>query len=1338
MFMKHLYLFCLALAGMLMMSVNASAQYITEAPAGGFDFSQGKDYIVIYSPEAQVTAMGTKIASNQNLDPARVKNQFFYWTADWDAKLFTLYDIEDTHTNSYGGSAKLNMTPLFDWGAGHFGAKSQAYNLTSVTNDYVLHIGFMNIGAASASKNFKFTFGPTGSEIKLVVNKAVGAAAGDLIGVGDAPAVNKWYYLDIPLSDLLNPDGDFGFNCDFSKPTGSIIFNVGFDGATVSKYTQGAVDPDTQMYTINITEKGSALALDGVFLYKKGGSVDPTPGPDEGDGKPVEGAPEGYNLVWSDEFNGTTLNEQIWNVEVSGSGGGNQELQYYRKENVSVADGNLVLTAKRENYQGKSFTSGRVNSNQKAAFKHGVMQAKIKFPNTANGLWPAYWMMGNDINKYGWPRCGEIDIVEMGHFNAITGKYAGWQDRYFSGTLHYGPDASNEHHQQKSQEFSQDQFEALGAVTGDYHIFTIEWDDDYLYMYYDLEGYKNGQKNRARYLTIPIKYAEDNMAPGHYFQKPFYFLFNLAVGGTFTNIYDPSKITALPNAGDEAKMYIDWVRVYQSATDTEAQYLYTDANGQKQTNIPEEPDKPSTPDEKTQLSGFASLALNEAGESTFDFSDVSEAVLISTSDGVSGHLYDAGATVYDYNVNNTNRNLYIWDNTYVPVSREGKINSFGWEEGYNMFTVASAGWSGLGFNINGEDLSMIDDTYWLHFGMKGDDPEQHTSHQLTISNANFIVGNSDGKLASVGDFKRDGEWYYFDIPVKVLRQFSDPVLKAPVATFNDNIVSFMSGGVTDAEISFDNIFFYKSKTKEIPDYKDTTVDLGKYGYKSVGENDTWAFDATKAQEIIPLSLSDDVWNGFTSEGTYQETDLVKAAHDYTQSNNYYTWENTIVGGHIDGVANSSGVNTGGISTWTSAAGVTWNGMGIASATDKDLSMIDDTYYLHIALRSDAAVGHIPVRVRFGAEDTDAILTFGAYSTHPIFGDFPRDGEWYAFDIPVAELKKYGKLWGKNNGLVKTGENLLCFYTMDTYYTGSSFSFDNVFFWKAKAGEEPVVSELGDYGYKSLDATGKSDFSFENKEFINFNVADATLDAQTEGGTKEENVLAGYYTLNNWEGNTYTDGTLSGTVVNSFGIENQGWIDWVVGTKGWSGGGFLEAEGADLTVLEDGEWYLHFAMRGTDSCNHLVGFAEARFTIGSALFDENTPIMGNYKRDGEWYSFDIPYSAIKGLKGDALYPSSNGGQSAWKGNLVWFMSGGNTGDELQMDNVFFWREKQTTPDPDGIETVRQRDVDGVAAPYADAVYNLQGQRVARLSDVKEQRVRLPRGLYIINGKKLVVR
>ena len=81
-----------------------------------------------------------------------------------------------------------------------------------------------------------------------------------------------------------------------------------------------------------------------------------------------------------------------------------------RPENVKVADGKLVITAKREDYNGFKFTSGRINGNSKVYFKHGVIQAKIKFPKTANGLWPAYWMMGNDINRYGWPKIGRAHV----------------------------------------------------------------------------------------------------------------------------------------------------------------------------------------------------------------------------------------------------------------------------------------------------------------------------------------------------------------------------------------------------------------------------------------------------------------------------------------------------------------------------------------------------------------------------------------------------------------------------------------------------------------------------------------------------------------------------------------------------------------------------------------------------------------------------------------------------------------------------------------------------------------------------------------------------------------
>ena len=127
-----------------------------------------------------------------------------------------------------------------------------------------------------------------------------------------------------------------------------------------------------------------------------------------------------YRLVFCDDFDGTQLDSRVWNIEVNGDGGGNAELQYYRAENVAVHDGCLVLTAKKENYQGKNFTSGRVNTLGKAAFKHGKVEASICIPQTANGLWPAFWMMGNDMaTGTGWPNCGEIDIMEMGNSYGI-------------------------------------------------------------------------------------------------------------------------------------------------------------------------------------------------------------------------------------------------------------------------------------------------------------------------------------------------------------------------------------------------------------------------------------------------------------------------------------------------------------------------------------------------------------------------------------------------------------------------------------------------------------------------------------------------------------------------------------------------------------------------------------------------------------------------------------------------------------------------------------------------------------------------------------------------------
>ena len=138
------------------------------------------------------------------------------------------------------------------------------------------------------------------------------------------------------------------------------------------------------------------------------------------------GDTDGYKLVWQDLFDAQELNPQRWNIEVNGSGGGNNEMQYYtdREKNVRLGDdgegnGCLILTAKKEIYSGKSCTSGRINSKNKIAFKHGKVEASIKLPYTANGLWPAFWMMGNDYDKVGWPECFEMDIIEFGHQNGI-------------------------------------------------------------------------------------------------------------------------------------------------------------------------------------------------------------------------------------------------------------------------------------------------------------------------------------------------------------------------------------------------------------------------------------------------------------------------------------------------------------------------------------------------------------------------------------------------------------------------------------------------------------------------------------------------------------------------------------------------------------------------------------------------------------------------------------------------------------------------------------------------------------------------------------------------------
>lgn len=275
------------------------------------------------------------------------------------------------------------------------------------------------------------------------------------------------------------------------------------------------------------------------------------------------GETDGYRVVWQDLFDAAELNGDRWTIEVNGDGGGNNELQYYtdRPENVRLGDdgegnGCLILTARKENYSGKTCTSGRVISKNKIAFKHGKVEAAIKLPTTANGLWPAFWMMGNDFDQVGWPACGETDIMEFGHADGIK---AGTQDRYFNGACHWGP-AWNDHRQ-----YARNRTNSYSLQDGEFHIYTCIWDEQRIAMYVDLDR----NPDDTPYYEVAIQEGTD---PWAYLHKENFILFNLAVGGNFPGIYNINDVTALNEGnGYEQSMYVNYVKIYQRGTADESQ-----------------------------------------------------------------------------------------------------------------------------------------------------------------------------------------------------------------------------------------------------------------------------------------------------------------------------------------------------------------------------------------------------------------------------------------------------------------------------------------------------------------------------------------------------------------------------------------------------------------------------------------------------------------------------------------------------------------------------------------------------------------------------------------------
>jgi beta-glucanase (GH16 family) len=243
-----------------------------------------------------------------------------------------------------------------------------------------------------------------------------------------------------------------------------------------------------------------------------------------------------WQLVWSDEFDGAagvSPDAAKWKFDIgvgpNSDGWGNSELEYYtnRPTNASLdGKGNLAITAKKEVYSGSAFTSARIKTIGLFQQTYGRFEARIKTP-WGPGIWPAFWLLGSNVDTIGWPQCGEIDIMEI----------RGQKPSIMNGTVH-GPGYSGAGGITKSFAFENDRFDV------DFHLFAVEWGKDYIDFFVDN--------------TLYQRITPGNITGNWVFDHPFYIILNVAVGGNYLGF--PTNQTPFPQS-----MLVDYVKVYREA-----------------------------------------------------------------------------------------------------------------------------------------------------------------------------------------------------------------------------------------------------------------------------------------------------------------------------------------------------------------------------------------------------------------------------------------------------------------------------------------------------------------------------------------------------------------------------------------------------------------------------------------------------------------------------------------------------------------------------------------------------------------------------------------------------
>jgi beta-glucanase (GH16 family) len=236
--------------------------------------------------------------------------------------------------------------------------------------------------------------------------------------------------------------------------------------------------------------------------------------------------------LWHDEFDGDNIDSEKWTFEIGtgASGWGNNEWEYYtdRKENAYIKDGILHIRANKEDYESSKYTSARMITKGKFSFTYGTVEARIALP-VGKGIWPAFWMLGENIDAVSWPACGEIDIIEAVNSESVVYGTNHWA--YEGNHAEYGNNTKDYYGTSKELDITQ------------FHTYKMVWDENVIVMYVD----------DFKYHEISIK---ESTGGTDAFHKPFFFILNVAVAGNWPGFeVDDSQF---PN-----EMLVDYIRVTQ-------------------------------------------------------------------------------------------------------------------------------------------------------------------------------------------------------------------------------------------------------------------------------------------------------------------------------------------------------------------------------------------------------------------------------------------------------------------------------------------------------------------------------------------------------------------------------------------------------------------------------------------------------------------------------------------------------------------------------------------------------------------------------------------------------